>query len=143
MRASIVRSRGSGRELADYYPDAKVILSTRDPESWFRSVHNTIYPATVKALQADDPRQRNWAQWVNELIWERELDGNMQDHDGAIDVFRRHLETVQATITPERLLVFEASQGWDPLCEFLAVPVPDEPYPQTNSTAQFQRGAAS
>lgn len=130
---------GFWRELADYYPDAKVILSTRDPESWFRSVHNTIYPSTVAALQSEDPAERRWAAWANKLIWEGDLEGKVDDHDGAIEVFNRHLDTVEASIAPERLLRFEASDGWDPLCAFLGVPVPDAPYPRTNSTEDFQR----
>jgi hypothetical protein len=41
-------------------------------------------------------------------------------------------------VPPEKLLVFEPGDGWAPLCAFLGVPVPDEPYPQVNSTAEFQ-----
>ncbi len=42
-----------------------------------------------------------------------------------------------ATIAPDRLLVFEAAQGWEPLCAFLDVPVPDQPFPRTNSREEF------
>jgi len=130
---------GFWRELADYYPDAKVILSTRDPEGWFRSIHNTIYPSTVAALDSNDPNQRRWAAWANELIWARDLRGVANDQPAAIEVYNEHLATVQTTIAPDRLLLFEAGDGWEPLCAFLEVPVPTDPYPLTNSTEDFQR----
>ena len=127
------------RELADHYPDARVTLSTRDPEAWFRSIHSTIYPSTVAALEADDPLRLRWARWANELIWERDLKGQVNDRAAAIKVFNEHLAEVRATIPTERLLVFEATDGWDPLCAFLEVPVPDEPYPRTNTTEEFRQ----
>ena len=51
--------------------------------------------------------------------------------------FRRHNEEVKRAIPPERLLIYEAGQGWEPLCKFLGVPVPDAPYPSENSKAEF------
>jgi hypothetical protein len=130
---------GFWRELADYYPDAKLILSTRDPEGWFKSVHNTIYPDAIAALESDHPDRQRWARWVNALIWEGDLEGTLDDHDAAIEVFNRHLEEVREAIPPERLLVFEATDGWEPLCAFLDVPVPAEPYPRTNTSEEWQR----
>ena len=59
------------------------------------------------------------------------------------DYFRRHTEEVQRTIPPHRLLVYQAGQGWEPLCRFLGVPVPDAPYPSENSRAEFAARMAS
>ena len=73
-----------------------------------------------------------------DLIWNRELEGKIEDREAAIGIFRRHLATVKASIPPERLLTFEAGDGWQPLCDFLDVPVPDEPFPRTNTTEQWQ-----
>ena len=71
----------------------------------------------------------------------RSFTGPLKDHlnDRAflLDYFRRHNEEVLATIPAERLLVYQAGQGWEPLCEFLGVPVPMEPYPFENSRAEF------
>ena len=127
------------RELADYYPDSRVILSHRDPTGWFKSIHNTIYPATVAALNSEDPNEQRWARWSNELAWERELQGKVNDEAAATEVFNRHLDEVRETIPPERLLVFQATDGWEPLCAFLDVPVPDDDYPLTNTSEEFQR----
>jgi hypothetical protein len=55
-----------------------------------------------------------------------------------LDRFHRHNEDVKASVPPDRLLVYEVSQGWGPLCEFLGVPVPDTAFPQVNSTEEFQ-----
>jgi hypothetical protein len=55
-----------------------------------------------------------------------------------IDYFKRHDAAVRAAVPKDRLLVFEAVQGWEPLCGFLGVPVPDTPFPRENSRADFQ-----
>jgi hypothetical protein len=61
------------------------------------------------------------------------------DEAHMIDVFNRHNEEVKRTIPADRLLVFEAAQGWEPLCRFLAVPVPAAPFPLTNTTEEFRQ----
>jgi len=126
------------RELAAYYPDSKVILTTRDPERWFESVHNTIYMSTTKSLQSDDPAVRRRGEWIYEIVWKRVFDGRMDDKAHVLDVLRRHEAEVKATIPPSRLLVFDAAEGWAPLCRFLERPTPDEPYPRVNTTEDFQ-----
>ena len=59
------------------------------------------------------------------------------------DYFRRHTEEVKATIAPERLLIYEVGEGWDRLCAFLGVPVPEEPYPSENSREEFVARSAA
>ena len=125
------------REQADYYPNAKVILSTRDPERWYDSVHNTIYKSTVMARQSDVPEIRARGDWAFEIIWDKIFDGRMDDKDHVISVFHAHEQRVKATIDPDRLLVFEAASGWAPLCEFLGVEAPEDPYPRVNTTDDF------
>jgi hypothetical protein len=63
----------------------------------------------------------------------------MDDKAHVLRVFREHNEEVQRTIPPERLLVFEPEQGWLPLCEFLGVPIPETPFPHTNTTEEFRQ----
>lgn len=126
------------RELAAYYPDAKVLLSVRDSERWYESVRNTIYAGSQADLASADPATRERGAWTTELIWDGVFDGGVEDRDHAIAVYEAHIATVRAAIPADRLLVFDASQGWEPLCAFLDRPVPDEPYPRTNSTEQFR-----
>ncbi|MCB1691170.1 MAG: hypothetical protein KDI19_00315 [Pseudomonadales bacterium] len=120
------------RELADAYPDAKIILTERDPESWFKSTQATIFP---NEMPPDDEQPFN--QMYRKVI-ARLFENRMREHDHVIDVFNRHNQTVRDVIPASRLLVYEVAQGWEPLCNFLGVPVPDTPMPKVNSTEEFQ-----
>jgi hypothetical protein len=124
------------RELAELYPQAKVLLTLRDPEKWYDSAIATIFKGMLNApTNVTDPH----ALMVRKLIVENTFGGDLSDRAHAIDVFNRHNQEVIDTIPADRLLVFEASQGWGPLCEFLEVPVPATDYPSSNSTADFQK----
>ena len=125
------------RELMDYYPDAKVLHSTRDPERWFESTQATIFAPGSGATNPPPPMKPFF-----DMVT-REFEGRLHDRDFMIEMFKQHDATVVATVPKERLLVFEASQGWEPLCAFLGVAVPDKPYPRENSTADFQARIAS
>ena len=131
------------REQLQYYHNAKVILSTRDPERWYTSVMNTIYPTTVEARKSADPDTVKFGDWVFEIIWDGVFDGRMDDKAHCIELFKNHEKAVIAEVPEQQLLVFQASDGWAPLCEFLGCAVPDAPYPNTNSTEDFlnSRGA--
>jgi hypothetical protein len=133
------------RQLMDYYPEAKVILTLRDPERWHESGRNTIFPGRETPAEEPTPEQLEWQRMAETAMWNGIFDGKVWDREHAIDVFNRHAATVKATVPPDRLLVFEARGGWEPLCAFLGIPVPDEPYPRLNDTASFQerRGLSS
>ncbi len=124
--------------LADTFPDAKVLLTVRDPERWYESVANTIYPSLTAPNSEADPARLERRAMARELILRRTFDGRFSDRSYAIDVYQRHIESVVQSVDANRLLVFEVSQGWAPLCEFLGRPVPDEPFPRMNSTKQFK-----
>jgi hypothetical protein len=120
------------RELMGYYPEAKVIHTVRDPDKWFDSTQATIFAPGSMALDDGGPFTAFFA------MVSAGYQGQMHDRDFMIDYFRRHTEAVLAAVPKDRLLVFEASQGWEPLCAFLSVPVPDTPFPRENTTADFQ-----
>jgi hypothetical protein len=120
------------RELADHYPDAKVLHSVRDPDRWFESTQETIFAPGSVAENAPGPMKPFF-----DVVTEG-MAGHLHDRDFMIDHFNRHTEAVKAAIPPERLLVFEVRQGWGPLCEFLGVPVPDTPFPRENSREEFK-----
>jgi hypothetical protein len=120
------------KQLADAYPDAKVVLTVRDPEAWFASTQATIFAPEIFEHAPED-----WTRMALKVIgdlFDREMDNKAR----LIEVYERHNQAVQLTIPAERLLVYEVSQGWEPLCRFLGVAVPDQPMPRTNSTAEFQ-----
>jgi len=126
------------REQLAWYPDARVILSERDPERWYDSIMNTIYPSSVAASKIDDPMMQRRSKMVFEVIWDGLFDGRMDDKAHVINVYLAHNQAVKDSVPADRLLVFESSQGWPPLCEFLDVAIPDEPYPRVNTTEDFR-----
>ena len=125
------------REQLAWYPEAKVILSERDPERWYESIMNTIYPSSVAASKMTEPLMQRRSKMVFEVIWDGLFDGRMDDKDHVIGVYLAHNQQVKDEVPADRLLVFQSSQGWEPLCDFLSVDVPDEPYPRVNSTDDF------
>jgi len=126
------------KELALRYPDAKVILSLRDPKSWYKSVSETILPAMMgPTLLPNGRRVGPPGEFVEKLIGEQTF-GKDFSEEHMIAVYQRHNEEVQRTIPKDRLLVFQATDGWAPLCAFLGVPVPDEGYPKLNTTEDMQ-----
>ena len=90
----------------------------------------------------DNELMKGHMEMVHELIVRRTFDDRLEDEAYMINVFNRHNEEVKATIAPERLLVYEVSEGWEPLCAFLNVPVPSEPLPRTNTTEDFKANFA-
>ena len=124
------------RELMDHYPEAKVLHTVRDPDKWFDSTQATIFNP-----HRPHPETEPMKAFFGQLnAW---YGGDMHDRAFMIDFFRRHTEKVLASVPKDRLLVFDVKQGWEPLCGFLGVPVPDTPYPRENSTEVFQQRVAS
>ncbi len=116
------------RELADYYPEAKVVLTTRDPDSWFESVSETIFSERMNSQIHGSP----FGALLKGVAFDA-FDGDRQDRAFMTEWFTRRNREVVEALPPERLLVFHPRQGWEPLCEFLGVPVPEVPYPRVNS----------
>jgi hypothetical protein len=125
-------------ELADHYPDAKIVLSVRDPEGWYTSVSNTIYRAMTAPQESLPPPVAEQLAMARKIVLERSLEGRFEDRAYAIEVFERHAEAVKRAIPPERLLVYPVGAGWEPLCTFLDRPIPDSEYPRSNSTEEFR-----
>jgi hypothetical protein len=126
------------RELAEHFPAAKVILSVRPADQWFDSFQATIAPFLREPSVHADPDRRARARMVHELIGRQIFDDRVDDRAHAIRVLCDHIAEVQRTIAPERLLTYEVSEGWRPLCRFLGVPVPHTPFPHANSTEAFR-----
>ncbi len=126
---------GFFRELNAAYPDAKFILTVRSPESWAASFSETIY----KLLAGKDdapPEMRDWLDMGSAVIAKTGFPMGL-DMEGLSSAFEAHNEAVKAEIPTDRLLVYEVKSGWDPLCEFLDVPAPSDPFPRTNNRAEF------
>ena len=124
------------RELAEYYPEAKVVLTSRDADSWFDSVSETIYSQRMLASLAGSPFEKMYKATCVDAFGDR-----IGDRAFMTDWYNKRNQEIIDTIAPERLLVFHPKQGWGPLCEFLGVPVPPEPFPRVNSRDEL--GGAS
>lgn len=129
------------RELMEVFPDARVVLTVRDPETWFDSFTvlvriNDIYAKLGMVI----PMFRRFTTMTDKAVWH--IFGDRRDrHDRSrcVEVFKRHIEEVRAHVPPERLLVFDVREGWEPLCAFLGAAVPDEPFPHVNSRQDIER----
>lgn len=119
--------------LAAAYPDAKVILTERDPEAWFRSTQATIFPRATPP-DTDVPFDQLFRKVIGRLF-----DYRMRDHEHVIGVYNRHNAEVRRRIAPERLLSYDVAQGWEPLCRFLEVAIPATPMPKTNTSEEFRK----
>jgi hypothetical protein len=127
------------RELVDRYPDAKVLLSRRDADAWYDSVMNTIYPVMTQGPPERAPQAlRDFHEMVYALILERTFAGHLTDRAHAKRVFEAHNQAVIDAIPASRLLVYQPGDGWEPICRFLDVPVPDEDFPHLNDTAWYR-----
>ena len=125
-------------ELAARYPEAKVILTVRDPARWFESAWSTIFPRITRPVAADDEIGRRRGRMQRQLIVEQTFGGDIEDPEHAQAVYLRHIEDVKQRVPPERLLVYEVRDGWEPLCRFLGLAIPGEPFPHVNATGAFR-----
>lgn len=125
-------------ELMAIYPEAKVLLTVRDPESWYKSISNTIFQRMKNTERASDPVQAERFRMSYELIAERTFGGKLDDRQACIDVFNANIERCKKEVPADRLIVFDGTMGWSGLCDPLRVPIPDEPYPSVNTTNEFR-----
>jgi hypothetical protein len=74
------------------------------------------------------------------LLWEGRgtLRDRHSERDGLIASFERHTAAVKEAVPADRLLVWDAKEGWEPLCEFLGVDVPPMPLPHVNDSQTFK-----
>jgi hypothetical protein len=125
-------------ELADAFPDALILLSTRSAESWWASASATIFPASTRPELAETPWGRMWQELARNRFTAR-----LDDRAAAIAAYERHNADARARAPKARLLEWTARDGWAPLCRALGVKEPDEPFPHANSREEFlsQHGA--
>ena len=142
------------KELAAFYPNAKVILSVRDAESWYKSVRATIYEydpglAIKLKMLAKLPFSQTAQdlfqviRLVNNVIWKQLFEDQFEDKVYVIRNYETHIQEVKKNFPEDRLLVFDAKDGWEPLCNFLSKDVPSKPYPHANNKEDFEAWSKS
>ena len=133
-------------ELSSFYPQARIILTVRDPERWYDSVRETIYqlagggPGSPLAREASRriPGIAEVHAFNRRLIWDGPLlQGRFEDRAFAVRAFEEYNARVRREVPPDRLLVFDVKEGWEPLCDFLEAAPPDEEFPHLNDTREF------
>ena len=121
------------KDLTQRYPEAKVILTVRDPERWYESARSTIF----NLRGAEVPRAPRMAM---KLASQRGFDGDVGDRERMIEAFKSWNEEVKQFVPAQRLLVYEVKEGWEPLCDFLGVEAPkDKSFPRSNDSDSFRR----
>jgi hypothetical protein len=133
------------KELMVAYPDAKVLLTLhpKGADAWYDSTIDTIYFTETmwqfKVLEWFTPFGRKLGDMCHKLIWQRSHKATMSDRARAIAHYEQHIKGVKAYVPPEKLLVFSVDQGWEPLCRFLGVPVPETGFPNVNDRAAIKK----
>ena len=132
------------------YPDAKVILTVRPFEGWHKSAYSTIWQAGPQTVPEKlkmmtkllfNPRLRkviNCVKFVKRVLWAEHFQGRFEDKAFAEKMFNKHIADVKAHVPPEKLLVYQVSDGWKPLCDFLGLPEPAEKLPHLNKKENFK-----
>jgi predicted naringenin-chalcone synthase len=132
------------RELIDAWPASRVLLSLREPDAWYRSYASCLRATRELAmaggpqLAAAEDAALDVLMMLDRPLWKRILDGSYERRDEALGRYARHNEEVSRTVPTERLLVFDVEDGWEPLCAFLDVAVPDAPFPHLNDRAELR-----
>lgn len=124
------------REIAAHFPQAPVVLVTRDPDRWFDSVSETIFSPWMQDAHLGTPEH----ELMQETIFAH-IGGDVTDRVFLTEWYRRRNAAVMEELPPERLLHFDPRDGWEPLCAFLGVPVPDAPFPRVNTREQLGGGS--
>ena len=124
-------------ELAEAFPDALILHSVRDPAAWWESADSTIFPGLRGEPGDDPPFLPAWHAMVLDMLGAR-FTAEVSDREACIEAARRHDAQVAASAPPERLLVWRAGDGWEPICRALGLPVPDERFPHRNTREEFQ-----
>jgi hypothetical protein len=123
------------KDLANEFPEAKFVLTQRDPERWANSFGATIYKLLAGKDQAPE-EMRAWLEMATEVIAQTGFPLGL-DREELVRAFSSHNNAVKEAIPADRLLVFEVKEGWGPLCDFLGVPIPDMDFPRTNHREEF------
>jgi hypothetical protein len=121
------------RELAQAFPQARILLSVRDPEDWFESTQATVFGPEWTDRSRGTPMQEFFEKCVFPDFGDK-----INDREFMLAQFARHNDEVKREAPADRLLVFDVREGWDPLCTFLGVDVPDTPFPRTNTREEMR-----
>ena len=125
------------RELAEFYPDSKVLLSVRPAELWWESFSCTIKKLLEIKDEIPEEYPRSIINMADKIITQQTFNGSCENKDLVLAEFQKRIDEVKEVIPANRLLIFQVTEGWEPLCDFLNVPVPEEDFPRSNAKVEF------
>ncbi|QMW26966.1 hypothetical protein G4B84_002255 [Aspergillus flavus NRRL3357] len=146
---SYIGSRAMRGYIED--PDVKFIVTERSPEKWVRSIDNTIGEAVKAAhkfplniLKRFDSELGHFLHLATVMYWAYADGANPGDADSEAALYQNYVEyirTMKGTLPKDRLLVvkLEEGLGWEQICPFLDLPIPEEKYPRGNEPDKFHR----
>ena len=123
--------------LLRYYPSAKVVLTVRDADTWYRSARGTIFRSMTEGLSTKDPVRYDRMRLLKEIIIDGTFNGSLDDERNVVAVYSRHVERVIAEVPSDRLVLFDPREGWPPLCAAFDLAVPRVPFPRVNTFNKF------
>ncbi|GAA49897.1 hypothetical protein CSKR_100908 [Clonorchis sinensis] len=134
-------------DLLEMYPSAKFILTVREAEPWLATIRSTSLP---RAYKNSDRRLVDSTLYVvgfkrleqlNRRMFKRLFGPNvdLQDDNQVIQAYIRWNDYVRSVVPENQLLVYRVKDRWEPLCQFLGVPVPDKPFPNTQGSLTLTR----
>jgi hypothetical protein len=138
------------KEHMKRYPEAKVILTVRDFEAWYKSVDSTVFRAGPQTpgeklkmmgkllFSARARKVVMCIKWFKKVFFAERLQGKFGDKAFAKQFWESHIADVKASVPKDKLLVYDVRDGWAPLCKFLGVPEPSEPLPHLNKKENFK-----
>lgn len=122
--------------LSDSFPEAIVLLSVRDPDSWWTSVSNNIFPAMASAYFSPDAPDDGWTRMAQGMM--TSFTPEWQEEAAAKAAFLAYNDHVRSTAPGDRFVEWQLGDGWPPICAALGVPVPSDPFPHVNTTADIR-----
>ena len=125
-------------QLMEAYPEAKIILSTREPEAWYERAKNTIFTSMDEGINSKNQEIRKRILMAKEIIVDGTFNGKLNDKKHCIKIYNENIARCKKEVDSDRLITFNPKDGWDSLCKQLACPIPNVDYPFINTTKEFE-----
>ena len=119
------------------FPEAKLVLTLRDPDDWYESAADTIFDALEISLHNPNPDQQDQARFARRLILRRVFSNKYKDNDFVLGIYKRQISSAIEQVPREPLLLYCISEGWESLCAFMEIEPPGKPLPWVNKRAEF------
>ena len=124
-------------QLLHVFPDARIILTLRDPEDWYQSINKSIFSALEIQGKIQSMFGASHKNMVSQFVLDKMFSGRHKDKEYVLEVYNEHIRKVEEQVPAGSLLKYTITEGWQPLCSFLDVPIPDQPFPKSNDRQSF------